>query len=346
MREPSDHPDDHDTAEEAAVRRLLSGAGARVDPPAADLAAIKAAFTEAWEARTQARPTPFHRRPALRWALAAGLLLGLAAGWWWSQHRAPAALVARVERVNGEAFAGTSPVTVGDELPVGARLRTAEAGGTHLALRLAGGPSLRLAAGSELRLVSATEASLRRGAVYVDSGAHPSPGAVRLGTPWGLVRDVGTQFEVRLLPGGEALQIRVREGEVQLDRPAGTLAARAGSELRVGPGDAIERQAIATGGPLWQWAVEAAPPFALEGSSLADFLAWVCRETGWRLDYAEPGLAAAAAGIVLHGSIARLDPAQALTVVLPGAGLHGEVVDGVLHVAHTGDDRPPAGSGG
>ena len=41
---------------------------------------------------------------------------------------------------------------------------------------------------------------LERGAVYVDSGVGPGrhPGSVGIHTPLGVVRDIGTQYEVRV----------------------------------------------------------------------------------------------------------------------------------------------------
>src|SRR2546427_815740 len=79
------------------------------------------------------------------------------------------------------------------------------------ALRLDAGPSVRLDAGSDLRLVSAHVLELRRGAVYVDTGARSPNGSaatasgaegpaspIEIRTSLGRVRDVGTQFEVRL----------------------------------------------------------------------------------------------------------------------------------------------------
>ncbi len=86
-----------------------------------------------------------------------------------------------------------------------------------LAMTLTSGVHLRLDASSTARLDSATDVVLERGAVYVDSaGAHPTqPDAspISIHTPAGLVRDIGTQFEVRLDDAG--LRIRVRDGEVR-----------------------------------------------------------------------------------------------------------------------------------
>jgi hypothetical protein len=89
-------------------------------------------------------------------------------------------------------------------------------------------------------------------------------------------------------------------------------------------------------GPAWDWVVATAPAFELEGSTLGELLAWVSRETGWRVRFSEPELAGSADAIVLHGDLNGLRPDQAPFAVLPGAGLEGELDDGVLVVRRGG----------
>jgi hypothetical protein len=94
----------------------------------------------------------------------------------------------------------------------------------------------------------------------------------------------------------------------------------------------MERREAPGHGPAWEWVAAAGPPFDIEGRSVADLLGWVSRETGWRVLYEDPGLAAAAEGMVLHGSMGDLRPEQAPFELLPGAGLEGELRGGVLLV--------------
>ena len=105
-----------------------------------------------------------------------------------------------------------------------------------LAMTLTSGVHLRLDASSTARVDSATDVALERGAVYVDSaGAHPTqPGAspISIHTPAGLVRDIGTQFEVRLDRPAPGIRIRVRDGQVRVTYANGVDArAGAGEEL-------------------------------------------------------------------------------------------------------------------
>lgn len=292
--------------EEDQVRRLLEEAGPRPprpEVPPEDLAKIKAAFRAEWREHVRRRRSPDRRL----WLLAAMLVLAVGLGWWlWP---APSTPVAHVEGTSGTEegaafFSGTQVVTEEDPL----------------ALTLEGGASLRLDTGSNVRLVSASVIELLRGALYLDSAGA---GNVSVQTPFGTVTEIGTRFEVRLLES--ALRVRVREGAVLLD----SHRAEAGTELVVRDGT-VTRNRIAAWGPEWSWVLKAAPPIQVEGRTLKEVLKRVTRETGWTIRYEDPKIEASAGEIVVHGDVGHLAPDQALEVVLPGAGLDHQVVDGVL----------------
>jgi ferric-dicitrate binding protein FerR (iron transport regulator) len=328
-------------AEEERVRRLLESAGPRSEVPPDDLAQIKQAFRAEWQQyvrqRQARRFSTWNRRQVL--ALAAMLLVAAVGIVWWLWRLGPsgaAGTAARVESVTGVVTArsphdegGARPVqlTAGAEVLDGTALETGGAG--HAALRLAGGASLRLDAGSRVRLVTASAVDLARGAVYLDSGGE-GPGTVAVQTPLGVVREIGTQFEVRLLGEAAALRVRVREGEVRVEKRGAAYPAGAGVELTLRAEGVVTRQPIASHGSPWSWVLQAAPPLEIEGKTLQEVLDQVARETGWTIRYADESLAASASSTVVHGAIGHLTPVQALDVVLPGAGLRHEVVEGVL----------------
>jgi ferric-dicitrate binding protein FerR (iron transport regulator) len=197
-------------------------------------------------------------------------------------------------------------------------------------MTLTSGVRLRLDASSTARIDSATDVTLDRGAVYVDSAdANPAkPGAspITIHTPAGLVRDIGTQFEVRL--SGAGIRIRVRDGQVHFTHTNGVDAsARAGEELvstPTGSDRSFERRSIAVTGKQWAWAERAGPPFSVDGKKLGAFLDWVSREGAWTVTFADVTYADAARAIVVHGrpdQLRGLTPAEALAVVLPTCGL-------------------------
>jgi ferric-dicitrate binding protein FerR (iron transport regulator) len=247
---------------------------------------------------------------------------------------APPVLVAHIDHATGSPAPGFS-FGAGGAVMSGSTVTTSA--GT-LAMTLTSGVHLRLDASSTARVDSATDVALERGAVYVDSGgAHPAqPGASPIGiqTPAGLVRDIGTQFQIRIeaLPDGPGIRIRVREGQVGLTSGNGVdVRAGAGEELFSRPDGSdrsISRHPIAATGSEWAWAERAAPPFSVEGKTLGAFLDWVSREGAWTVTFADRRFSKAARATVLHGRpdlLKGLTPAEALDVVLPTCGLRHRI---------------------
>jgi len=316
-----DYPD---APAEDIVGQAVRLAGSRPAVPPEALAVLKQAAHHAW--RTKVEDHAAARRRAQRFrgfALAATLVFSagltyllLPAEYWPLGLLQPPA--ATVELSSDSLFVPGAEIKAGTVVETSADSR--------LALRLHTGASLRLDATTRLELHSAERLTLHRGAVYLDSG--PGNTTIAVQTPLGIARDIGTQFEVRLVNDG--LRLAVREGEVRLEQPAGTHAALAGTILTVDAEGHVQRASIPAHGDAWAWVLNTAPTFELEGSSIWEFLTWVTRETGWRLQTTDPGLQRRLQGIMVHGSVEGLRPDEAVEVVLPGAGLEFEVDDGAL----------------
>ncbi len=200
----------------------------------------------------------------------------------------------------------------------GATIRTSADGRAALHLLMHGphGHALRLDHATSLRILSDRAFLLERGAVYVDSGT--TVGSVRIETALGTIEDVGTQFEVRLNEGG--LTVRVREGEVKVGAGSVSLRAAAGHAVTVDRAGRLARAAAAPEAG-WAWTETVAPPFPIEGRSLADFLTWAARERGTRVRYLGAGLAQRATGVRLHGSVEGMTLDQAVASVAVTSGL-------------------------
>ncbi len=200
------------------------------------------------------------------------------------------------------------------------------------AIRLAGGQSLRLDAGSRVRFASRSDLDLERGAVYVDSAGGAG---VEIRTTLGVVRDVGTQFEVRLhgdAATGAALRVRVREGSVLYQRGGDSHHALAGEELQARGDGTVTRGQVPIFGEHWQWVLDAAPAPEIAGRPLAEFLDWVSREGGWQIRFADAETARIAAGTRLHGDLRGLTLTEASSMVLHGSGLDYRLEGGAFVV--------------
>ena len=164
---------------------------------------------------------------------------------------------------------------------------------SRAALMFADGVAVRLDRETAVTLESG-RVTLLRGAAYVDAGREPRGSGLAVETPLGVVRHVGTQFEVRLL--GDTVRVRVREGAVVVERESGRWTSRAGEALLIAPNKSAEQQTTTTSGPDWNWVSELAEPFQLEGSD-ARVVSRVDRpRTGLAMGIRESGAAATGRG--------------------------------------------------
>jgi ferric-dicitrate binding protein FerR (iron transport regulator) len=208
----------------------------------------------------------------------------------------------------------------------------------RVALRFSNGTSLRLDVGSRARLLSSSVVELSAGAVYVDTGSESGRFEVR--TAMATARDVGTQFEVRLLD--QTVRLRVRTGVVELQGRMRSVSGRAGTEITLSASGAVSRP-ISAHGSDWDWTARVSPPLKMEGMSVAAFLERVAREHGWAVRYADPALAREVSGIILHGSVTDLPPHEMVDVAIATSGLNHRLEKGELVVLRATRARETGG---
>lgn len=328
----ADEPRADETGEDPTVR-LLRLAGARPAVPQDRAARVRAAVHGHWRARNRRRA--YLRRGLSALVLAAGVtaLILIAGRFGEVDHSAtpPGELVAVVEQIDGmpQRMSGTADGSAGTRLSRNDAIRTGEwiATGEHarVALRFGDGTSLRLDAGTRVRPVSSNVIELSAGAIYVDSGRESGGFEVR--TKLATARDIGTQFEMRLLP--RAVRLRVRTGIVELMQGDRSVSGDAGTEITWTGSGAVSRP-IAAYGPEWEWAARMGPPLDIEGMTLATFLERISREQGWRLRYADPALARESSSLILHGSVDNLSPRDALDVAIATSNMRHRIEGGDL----------------
>jgi len=309
-------------ADEGALGALLAATGARQAPSEAQRREVLAAVGAEWRAQVDARQ---RRRRFTGWAAAAAVAAVAFSAWWVRPMLSPpAAQFASVARVEGtvEYRDGTAGhwthVADGARVAAGSALRTGQAG--RAAIELDNGVTLRLDHGTRLAFAAPGEAALEAGAVYVDAGAGDVSGSreFALQTGYGEVRHLGTQYEARLDDG--ALRIAVREGRVGVGPAAAQRVATAGEQLWFTE-SGVERSAVSPYDAQWAWVGSVTPPFAIDGRTVDEFLAWAARETGREVRYASPAAAQRAREVVLRGSVSGLTPEQAVRAALSTTSL-------------------------
>jgi ferric-dicitrate binding protein FerR (iron transport regulator) len=248
--------------------------------------------------------------------------------------------VATVARVTGDAeirhstdgtwqpLTATSPVAASDEI------RTSGSG--RVALRRPDGLEVRLDTDTQLAFAGGERARLATGSVYVDAG---TPGSGRgefvVGTPYGDVRHVGTQYLASVQV--DALLVAVREGSIAIDRGQVPAVARAGESLAVHQDGSVARAQVDPHGQAWHWAAAVAPEFTIDGRSLDEFLAWAGRETGRRIVYTSADAAREAEQTQLKGSTSGLSPEAAVAAVFASQpALHHVIAGGQIRIERAG----------
>ena len=311
--------------------QLLRAADPRVSVSVLRAARVRSAARAAWE--VQIRRRTMRRRVVILSSILGAGALGLVFGRDVFLERTaptrPGDPVAIVEQVDGPSrMQRTHVVRVGDWIEMAADCR--------LALRFGDRTSVRLDSGSRLRVLSAMVVELAAGAVYVDTGSESGGFEVR--TAMGTVHDIGTQFEVRLLPA--SVRVRVRTGMVQLRDSARSIAGHQGTEITLSTTGAVTRPFDGHDAE-WGWATRIAPPLEMEGVSLAAFLERAARERGWTVVYTDLALAREAKTIVLHGSVGGLAPDDAIGVAVGASGLRHRIERGSVIVLRAGVSQTP-----
>lgn len=302
----------HDDRHEDTVERLIKLAGPRPAVPIDIAARVKANVHDAWRAEVD-------KRSRARWiwtlplaaAIATAVILTIT-----NRPTAPATpwIVARIERVSG-----VNTLTTGQQIASRSTIDTANG---RASVRLPDGTTVRIDDHSRVRFDTPHRIALQAGAVYITS-AHSG---LRVETPYGLVRDIGTRFEVRLTVN--MARVRVRDGIVMV----GAKRATRGQQLAFQTPAEVFADSARTWGTEWEWTNDVAPNFAIEGTRVSDFVNWVAGERGIDILYDSQATKARAERTTLHGSIASLRPDVAAKAILPTAGLHATIDDGVITV--------------
>ncbi len=319
------------------VGDLIRLAGKRTVVSPERAARVRAAALEAWKSETGRHAR--RRRMAVRAALggcAAAAAIALA--WFLLPFGDGTSLgpgpAAQVEMLAGDAWSHSGDgareaLAAEDPLPAGSDLATA--GDGRAALRMASGHSVLLDHSTRIRLMSDGVIAIDEGAIYVDSRAGaPAIGPMTVRTPLGLIREIGTQFEVRLEPS--AVRVRLREGAVIVDQGDRAHEVHAGTELDLDAEGTATRHEISHYETAWSWIETITPLPDLENRSLRSFLEWVARERGWTLSYADESVARSASEIVLSGTTSRMTIDEALEAVLVTSRLTHRVEDGALTI--------------
>jgi ferric-dicitrate binding protein FerR (iron transport regulator) len=295
-----------------AVESLLGLASPRPSPPAEDEHAIRHAVHTEWRSvvgKRQSSRRYWYAGLAAMLVVAVSLLTQLPG------ENPPVVDVARVSRQLGDVYllGEGSKLIAAPELDTvrqGQVLQTGTAAGLNLEWGTSG--SLRMDEETRVRLVSENAVFLERGRLYFDAPPKSPAPALRIEAAAGTVRHIGTQYiaEAR----GDKLVVSVREGQVRIDGLRHSVQAGEGKRVALrGLAEPVVTD-VRTYGRLWEWSEALAGHVDMDGASIAEFLDWVARETGYRVRYVDER-AREAATETLRGAV-HADPRTELRLRL------------------------------
>ncbi len=296
------------------IGRLIHYAGARETVPPERFDKARDRVGRHWE-KVVAEQQHVRAWDPLRYiAVAASVLAaaGVAFLLWREADVPPTIVSASVDRVFGEVLIADQVARQGDVVEADTLIETGP--DSRIALRMAGGQSLRIDTSSRLLVHSSNHVSLRAGGTYIDTDTASNSLPIMVSTPFGVARDVGTQFQVRLATS--VMMVGVRDGLVevaQTGRQSISVNKDRFMELDI-YGKKSER-ILSADDPSWGWIETVAPEFDIQGASLQQYLMWYAREKGVRLMWVDDESESNAEGVELSGSIAGMTLDESLQIV-------------------------------
>jgi FecR protein len=324
--ESPERPEEVDAPLEASLERALHRQPLDADALARTRAAVLAEFQAQYGSRGRRRWLTVRAASIAAALVALTLLAGVLL-----RPSGEGPSIGSITRLENGGLQSRSGWFTHSDLREGAPLHVGEryaASGSALIALVRGG-TVRVAPGSVLEAAALDELVLKSGTVYLDLANDT--GAFILRTPVGTIEHLGTGFEVAA--ADRNTRVRVREGAVRVRTVAGTEVVEAATELLIPQTGTVVRRAIPTYGPDWAWIEAIAPDYDIEDRPLGDFLTWVARETGRRIDFADDRAREVANRTRLHGSVQGLAPLDALDRVLSTTSLRFELHGDTIRVS-------------
>ena len=310
-----------------ALQQLLSRVDARQSAPEQVKQRIKHNVKTQWRASV----TRNTNSRQLWWAWgSAATACSVAMAFWLNSVFLPAQVILNnlhLHRIQGQvklvsAEGVETPIEIPDtstRMTGGSSIETS--GNGLVTLTFNSGGNLRLSTGTRVQFNGGNDLTLQRGTLYFDSGTSlNSRTKITVHTSYGEISNLGTQFAVSTEQ--EQLHIWVREGQVNVQHKTGTRTLEKGQQLLTDSQGKLKVSSVKSTDPVWQWVNELAPEFALEGQNLNQFLVWITREHGLKLEYDSLETKNIAHVIILHGELDDLNLAQSLETVFATVDLH------------------------
>ena len=332
---------DNTMRKDDAVEAILEQAAPRPAPPTEDEQVVRDAVYAEWQAVTGRH---IRRRRITNFAIAATVLLAVTVVFYQFRINDVAPLqVATIEKSHGSIYLLGEQSEL-RELPDLAAIMTGQTivtgSDAGIGLSWSHGGSLRIDANTRIEFVSDDEVYLRSGRIYFDSttiqqvaaitgSGIASPG-LAIETEHGRVTHLGTQYMTYV--DDTDLTVSVREGQVAIAGVYRDEIAPEGKQLTISGSGSPTVLDITGYGKDWEWIEPMAPVPSFDGRPVHEFLNWVSRETGLRLEYEGDDAERLAADAFFNGTV-ETRPTLALEFWMQTIDLDYRIEGGVIYVS-------------
>lgn len=308
----------NNVVDETQLSDLLKKTGPREAPSAELSQEVKANVKLIWQQEVKKNKRMLQRR----YAIAAGLVFAISSVVlvnFFSKPEFYATVSKVVNQVEYQRQGGSWYNLDGG--PVTGRVTIRTGMNSFASINMNNGLNVRISENSQIELLAIDEVTANSGIVFVNTQSSLNPGnVITISTPFGEVKDIGTQFQVKITPID--WQIQVREGQVEINDGAEQHFASKNERIAISADDSVQVTEISSDDASWEWTQEVSSAFDLEGSRLSEFLNWVGIETGKEIEYQSEIARISAHLTILHGSVEGLKPIDSLATVLMTTDFH------------------------
>ncbi|VUD41699.1 hypothetical protein TDB9533_00542 [Thalassocella blandensis] len=296
------------------IEKLLKGANKPPTPNSNDAQEILVATKKAWQESVRQNKSREKKRKVIAFNFAAIVLVGILGLWKFQPFNSANDLkelgsitfASNLYQINGNKQSAPSRIHSGDTLTAGSS--------TLLSVTLQDGTLITFAPDTALQFTGVSTMNLMTGRIFVDSPGQNT--SVVIGTPWGSIQDIGTQFEITV--DTNELTVAMREGKVKMDLGHSIEYAAyengKGDLIRINKANQMRKEEISSTDTHWSWTIPAIKALNLENITAYDLLNWVSRTTGRNIVYNSALVSQLAKET--HFSTGRIE-ADAIDPVLP-----------------------------
>ena len=301
------------------IEKLLKSAGPLTEPDKNMMNDVKAATQLAWQEVVEARKRKKQHRIRTVFASCAAAILCVAIGIRFLSNNplqhSQNTIVAEVIHTDGTIVINKNQVHELRDIAIGDLVATGSSG--SLSIRLKDQTTIAFSSNTTLRLANSSTLNLEHGRIYIDSPDINT--SVTVITPWGNIKDIGTQYEVNIKQ--DSLEVAMRSGKVAVDLGEKVLYALAengyGDVIALNKNNEFTKRTLASSDAHWDWTRKSAQPLIVEGKTVGEVLNWTGLITGKSIEYATPAARDAAVTTVLSGGeLAPISAEKTLSTLL------------------------------